>query len=146
LKIAITKFHNPSSSSLPRSQTLLFNLLFRCHIRNLSCSRQQIYMLSDDFLIRFELMGHNNTSSLLNNISQTINNNLLGVRVQRAGTFIHDQNLWILNQSSSNNYSLSLASRKGHTLLSNLGIISLRLVHDEIMGICKFSSPYTVFL
>ena len=58
--------------------------------------------------------------------------------IQRTGRFIEDQDRRILQKHTCNREPLFLTSRKFHAALSYICIVSVRQLHDEIMGVCRF--------
>jgi len=72
-------------------------------------------------------MGHHQGCSTLAGLVQRRLYQLLGMVIQCGGGLIQKQDFGLLNQSSGDGNTLTLASRKLNALLADVGIITLKV-------------------
>mmetsp|Transcript_47370 Transcript_47370/g.88270 ORF Transcript_47370/g.88270 Transcript_47370/m.88270 type:complete len:371 (-) Transcript_47370:394-1506(-) len=71
--------------------------------------------------------------------------NLLALRVQGAGGLVQEQDLGTVDEGARDGDALLLPARETVPAVTHLGVVSLRQLHDEVMGVRHGGRPLHVF-
>ena len=87
-------------------------------------------------------MGDDDGRAILHKVLDSILNEAFGLGVERRSGFVEDEDRRVFEDSTSNRYALTLATREARTTVANVGLIAIGGSHDELVGIGNASGLF----
>src|SRR5262249_28505125 len=89
-------------------------------------------------------MGNDDRRAILHQMIQGRLDQHLAFRIERRSRLIEQKNGSVTQDCPSDRYTLALATGKGNTALTHLGVIAVAELHDEIVGKRSLSSGFDI--
>ena len=71
---------------------------------------------------------------------------LLALGVESRGRLVKNQELRILQHRTRNAESLTLSTRELRSTVADIGIVTLRALHDKVVGICHLAGRHNLLI
>ena len=84
-------------------------------------------------------MGNNHRSTTLEHLCEGILHQLLALGIESRSRLVEDEKVGVLQHRTRNAESLTLTTRELCSTITNIGIVTLRTLHNEVVGICHLA-------
>src|SRR5579862_2501987 len=86
-----------------------------------------------------QAMSDHEGGAPLHQVLRRLENRILGLQIDRACWFVHDQDRAVAQECAGQRNALTFASREAGTSLASWRLVLPRQFHDEIMSTGRFS-------